>query len=146
MDRIRAEIAELERRADVAEWNENHTTARLLRRVIASLEAAVKEDERRLHQLLNEEWDLKTASDRTGIPYKTLWRKVNDQEIPNVGSGSQIKVRVGDLPCRGGWLGRLLGLERPEETTARDPGLRLQEDVSEDELREHRSKRRRRAG
>lgn len=144
MKSIREALHELERRAEVAELNENQSTARLLRKSVALVEAAAKEDERAAHQCLEQELDLRTASSLSGIPYSTLARKVQQGAIRDRGVGGRRRVRVGDLPCEAGWLARLLGLDPPEGDSPRDPDSETEETISEEELEEYRRERRRR--
>ena len=144
MKRIRETLQQLERRADAAELNENHGTARLLRKTVALVEAAAKEDERRSHQCLEEELDLQTASHLTGVSYPTLARRVQKGDIPDVGVGGRRKVRVADLPCEAGYLRKLLGVESPEGETADDPDTHSEDTPSDEELAEYRRERLRR--
>ena len=141
MKRIREEIHQLKQRADVAALNENHPTARLLGDLVATFYAAIKEDERRLYQCLEEEMDLRTAAYRTGMPYSTLARKVQNGDIPDVGDGRERRMRVADAGCVEGYLPRLLGVESPKEDSTEDSDTRLEKAPFEEELIEHRRKR-----
>ena len=132
----RTYLDDLRRHLASMDWAFDQRTASLLRRVIEELEEALAEDDRRLHQLLEEELDLTTAASRSGTPRSTLSRYVDDGTIP-VTAQRPITVKLRHLPCKPGWIASLIGIQSPPSDTNRsgDEG-EPEEDVSKDAVSE----------